>query len=215
MWGIPYVGPDMCGFIGDSNRDLCQRWMELGAFYPFARNHNGLGNINQDPAVWGAEVAASSKAALEVRYTMLPYLYTLFYHHVIQGSTVFRPLWYNYVNDPATYSIDRQFMWGTGLLISPVLDQGVTSVEAYFPDNRHFDYFNGTEISARKAHQTLTVPMDKIPVHLTGGTIIPTQEPARNTEAARRNGMGLIVVLNDNGRSTGSMFYDDGDTIGN
>jgi alpha-glucosidase len=214
LWGIPYVGPDICGFIGDSNAELCQRWMQLGAFYPFSRNHNGLGYIDQDPGFWGPAVAASSKAALEVRYTLLPYLYTLFYHHVTEGSAVFRPLWYNYLNDPVTYDIDRQFMWGKGLLVTPVLSPNAVQVSAYFPDQRHFSYYDGAEVSTRKGTVTLNAPVNFIPVHIVGGNVIPTQQPAKNTMLARQNPLGLIVALDDSRSATGDLFYDDGDSIG-
>jgi len=213
LWGVPLVGADICGFIGPSNAALCQRWQELGAFYTFARNHNGLGNPDQDPGVWGDAVAASSKAALEVRYTLLPYLYTLFFQHVKSGSAVLRPLWYNYADDSTTYNIDRQFMWGTGLLVTPVLDLGAVNVNAYFPDQRHYSYYDGAEVTTRKATTNLNAPLDFIPVHLAGGNVIPTQEHARNTELSRNNPLGLIVALDDSGSASGELFYDDGDSI--
>jgi len=213
LWGIPYVGPDICGFLGNSNAALCQRWQELGAFYPFSRNHNVRDSIPQDPGVWGEEVAMSTKKALEVRYTMLPYLYTLFFKHVTIGSTVFRPLWYNYADDSTTYGIDRQFMWGTGILVTPVLDLGAVNVDGYLPDQRHYSYYTGEEVATRKATTNLNAPLDFIPVHVVGGNIIPTQEPAKNTMLARENPMGLIIALNDGGMAEGELFYDDGESI--
>jgi alpha-glucosidase (family GH31 glycosyl hydrolase) len=93
MFGIPYIGADICGFFGDSTEELCQRWMELGAFYPFSRNHNALGTKPQDPAVWDS-VASASRTALNIRYSLLPYLYTLFFHSHQLGSTVVRPLYH-------------------------------------------------------------------------------------------------------------------------
>ncbi len=95
MFGISYVGADICGFFNDASEKLCQRWMELGAFYPFSRNHNGLGYSPQDPAVWES-VASASRTALNIRYSLLPYLYTLFFHNHQTGSTVIRPLRHEY-----------------------------------------------------------------------------------------------------------------------
>ena len=103
LFGIPYIGADICGFFGDATEALCQRWMELGAFYPFARNHNTIGRPHQDPARWPS-VADASRRALNVRYTLLPYLYTLFFHSHRSGSTVVRPLHHEYAptNTPAS-----------------------------------------------------------------------------------------------------------------
>ena len=93
MFGIPYIGADICGFFEDTTEQLCQRWMELGAFYPFARNHNGIGWAPQEPTAWPS-VANASRTALNIRYRLLPYLYTLFYHSHQTGSTVVRPLYH-------------------------------------------------------------------------------------------------------------------------
>lgn len=93
MFGIPYIGADICGFFLNTTESLCQRWMELGAFYPFSRNHNTLGAEPQDPARWPS-VAEASKKALNVRYRLLPYLYTLFFHSHQMGNTVVRPLYH-------------------------------------------------------------------------------------------------------------------------
>ena len=92
LFGIPYIGADICGFFGDSNPELCKRWMQLGAFYTFSRNHNGINYIEQDPAVFGEDVATASREALETRYELLPYLYTLFHHGHTKGGTVIRPV---------------------------------------------------------------------------------------------------------------------------
>lgn len=94
LFGIPMVGADICGFAMDTTEELCRRWMQLGAFYPFSRNHNGQGFKSQDPAYFGPTslLVNSSRHYLNIRYTLLPYLYTLFYHAHTRGDTVARPL---------------------------------------------------------------------------------------------------------------------------
>jgi alpha-glucosidase len=215
QFGIPFVGSDICGFIGNTNADMCQRWMELGAFYPFSRNHNGYENENQDPGFFGPEVAESSRKALLVRYTLLPYLYTLFYQHHVNGNTVVRAIWHEFPTDAQAVGIDRQFFWGSGLLISPVLDEGALEVLAYFPDARFYDYYTGAERSAstKGQYSTIAAPKDYIPLHVRGGNILPTQEPAVNTEISRNNPLGLIVALDEFSSAFGSLYYDDGDSI--
>jgi alpha-glucosidase len=211
QFGIPFVGPDTCGFIGNATEELCQRWSELGAFYPFARNHNGLGYIEQDPAVWGESVANSTREALLVRYTLLPYLYTLFYQHTTQGTTIVRALWHEFPGDANTHGIDKQFLWGKGFLISPVLDEGATTVSAYMPNARVYDYFTNVE-QPKGQNVTLPAPLDVINLHLIGGNILPTQEPALNTVLSREKPFGLIVALDATFGATGQLYYDAGDS---
>jgi lysosomal alpha-glucosidase len=92
LFGIPYVGSDICGFFLNTTKEMCARWSSLGAFYPFSRNHNGLGELDQDPGALGQPVITAAKKALDIRYEILPYYYTLFYKAHKFGHTVARPL---------------------------------------------------------------------------------------------------------------------------
>ena len=112
----------------------------------FRRNHNADGTPDQDPGLW-PEVAEAARKALTVRYTLLPTLYTLFFLHRTQGNTVARALWHEFPLDEEARGIDRQFLWGSGILISPVLEPNVTTVWAHFPPQaRWFDYYTGEEV---------------------------------------------------------------------
>jgi lysosomal alpha-glucosidase len=116
------------GFNGNTTVQLCARWHQLGAFYPFSRNHNSDDDIDQDPAALGPIVIEAAKKALETRYSLLPYLYTLFFRAHIYGDTVARPLFFEFTNDPTSYEIETQFLWGSALMIVPTLYENATSV---------------------------------------------------------------------------------------
>ncbi|XP_047912381.2 maltase-glucoamylase-like [Anser cygnoides] len=214
LFGIPYIGADICGFFDDVSEELCRRWMQVGAFYPFSRNHNTELCQPQDPAYFGADsiLVKTSKHYLNIRYTLLPYLYTLFYKAHTQGDTVARPVLHEFYSDEATWSVDKQFLWGPGLLISPVLDQGVDTIEAYIPDAVWYDYETGAKLSVRKQKTPLYLPADRMGLHLRGGYVFPTQQPAITTVASRKNPMGLIIALDDNEEATGELFWDDGES---
>ncbi|KAI8515161.1 hypothetical protein Bbelb_077520 [Branchiostoma belcheri] len=209
------IGADICGFLLDTTEQLCQRWMQLGAFYPYSRNHNHNDFIDQDPAVFSQAMIDSTRDVMMTRYTLLPYLYTLFYHAHVTGATVVRPLLHEFPTDSNTWDVDRQFLWGSGLLISPVLTPDTVTVDAYFPDTRWYDYFTGHEVEGQYRGQTVTLaaPLNKINVHVRGGTILPTQQPANTTVYSRRNPMGLLVALDDASAASGTLFWDDGEAV--
>lgn len=129
---MPMAGADVCGFLGDTHEELCARWVSLGAFYPFARSHSDLHSAPQEPFRWPA-VAAAARAALATRYSLLPYLYSAFREAHARGAPVMRPLWLNFPEDGATHGVDRQFMLGASLLLTPVLEAGAGAVRGYFP----------------------------------------------------------------------------------
>ena len=138
LFGIPLVGADICGFYGNSTMELCARWMQVGAFYPFSRNHNAKGLADQDPTAW-PEVAAISRDVLSLRYKYLPYLYALFHNAHMSGNSVIRPLFNVFPSDLNARGVSDQFMWGDGIMIAPVVEEGATSRSVYFPEVIYFD----------------------------------------------------------------------------
>uniref|UniRef100_A0A671MMG6 alpha-glucosidase n=1 Tax=Sinocyclocheilus anshuiensis TaxID=1608454 RepID=A0A671MMG6_9TELE len=213
LFGVPYIGADICGFFDDSPEELCRRWMQVGAFYPFSRNHNAQGYKDQDPAAYGADslLVKTSKHYLNIRYTLLPYLYTLFYKAHVNGETVLRPMMHEFYSDSETWGVHNQFLWGAHLLITPVLDPGVENVEAYIPDAIWYDF---EKITDRKEKVNLNLPADKLGLHLRGGAILPAQRPDITTTYSRRHPMRLIIALDDNNAASGELFWDDGESRG-
>uniref|UniRef100_A0A8C9UM29 Sucrase-isomaltase, intestinal n=1 Tax=Spermophilus dauricus TaxID=99837 RepID=A0A8C9UM29_SPEDA len=210
LFGISYTGADICGFFQDAEYEMCARWTQLGAFYPFSRNHNTIGTRRQDPVSWDAAFVNISRSVMETRYTLLPYLYTLMFKAHVEGSTVVRPLLHEFVSDRVTWDIDDQFLLGPAFLVSPVLQANARSVTAYFPGARWYDYYSGVDINARGMWKDLAAPLDHINLHVRGGYILPWQEPALNTRLSRQKFMGFKVALDDEGSAEGWLFWDDG-----
>uniref|UniRef100_M4AS73 Maltase n=1 Tax=Xiphophorus maculatus TaxID=8083 RepID=M4AS73_XIPMA len=214
LFGISYTGADICGFFNKAEYEMCLRWMQLGAFYPYSRNHNGKGNPRQDPVAWDDRFTEASRDVLNIRYTLLPYLYLLMFEAHTKGSTVVRPVLHEFVKDKATWDIHKQFLWGPALLITPALDPGVTVVEGYLPDARWYDYHTARDVGKRATKLSMDTPLEHINLHVRGGYILPWQKPENNTFYSRKNPMGLIVALSDSGTAEGSVFWDDGEGIG-
>ncbi|XP_041359340.1 maltase-glucoamylase, intestinal-like [Gigantopelta aegis] len=217
LFGIPYIGADICGFMDNTTEEMCHRWMQLGAFYPFSRNHNGIKNMPQDPGALGDFVGNSSREMMETRYWLLPYLYTLFHYAHTQGDTVVRPLHHEFSTDGRTYSIDRQFLWGSALMVSPILEMGQTKLSYYLPVGRWYNLFTKAAEHG-PSHKEIAVTLDSKPlVQVRGGHILPMQAPANNTHYSRRNPFKLLVALDmedvSGGKAQGSLFWDDGVSI--
>lgn len=218
LYGIPLVGADVCGFYDDAQEELCLRWMQLGIFYPLVRNNNAIESSAQDPSAFSVEFQAVARNALKLRYELLPFLYTLFHHAHTKGTTVARPLFHVFPNDTESYEIDRQFMWGEALLMTPVVEQGVVSVEGYFPAAKWYDYHTGREFSNFDRGQWLPVysplfdPDRPCNLHVRGGFVIPMQGHANTTAVSRKNPMKLLVALNASGGAIGDLYWDDGET---
>ncbi|XP_063207915.1 lysosomal alpha-glucosidase isoform X2 [Chroicocephalus ridibundus] len=232
LFGVPLVGADICGFAGDTSEELCVRWTQLGAFYPFMRNHNDHGARPQEPYAFSRAAQAAMRNALRLRYSLLPYLYTLFHRAHSAGETVARPLFLEFPKDPNTWAVDRQLLWGGGLLVTPVLEAGMTKVSGYFPAGTWYSLAGvgappatprGTRggFAAEPCDSTirskgqwilLPAPLDTINVHVRAGHILPLQEPAFSTAESRKKGMALVVALTPDGFARGELFWDDGES---
>lgn len=216
LFGIPMFGVDTCGFAGNSDEELCNRWMQLSAFFPFYRNHNILSANSQEAYVWSSVIDASKKA-MNIRYQLLPYIYTLFYLAHTSGSTVMRALAWEFPLDPSLASADLQFFLGPAILVTPVLAQGATTVDGVFPGvgkgEVYYDWYNQTAVTAEPGkNTTIEAPLGHIPVYIRGGHVLPIQQPALTTRDSRKNPWGLITALGITNTALGRLYVDDGES---
>ncbi|KAM9856764.1 lysosomal alpha-glucosidase [Aulostomus maculatus] len=213
LLGIPLVGADICGFGEETQEELCVRWTQVGAFYPFARNHNALGMMPQDPTAFSLPARTAMKQVLLLRYSLFPLLYTLFHHAHVHGHTVARPLMFEFPKDVKTYGIDKQFLWGKSLLVTPVLDAGVIYLDGYFPKGVWYDYYTGDAIRSAGEVLNLHAPLDKINLHLREGSVTPTQTPNQTLWVSSGQPLHLVSALSDDGSACGDLFWDDGESL--
>ncbi|USP81884.1 glycoside hydrolase family 31 protein [Curvularia clavata] len=214
IFQIPMVGPDICGFAGNTTETLCARWATLGAFYPFMRNHAGDTSIPQEYYRWPLTMAAA-KNAIAVRYRLLDYFYTAFHRQTTTGLPSLNPLFFHYPADTNTFAIEHQFFYGDSILVSPVLEENSTSVSIYLPKDVFYDYWTGKRVQGNGEYVNLTdVGFDTIPLHVKGGSILPLRaESANTTTELRKQNFVLWIAPNATNQASGTLYLDDGDSL--
>ena len=213
IYQIPLVGADVCGFGGNTTSTLCARWTTLGAFAPFYRNHNDDISISQEPYRWEI-VASAARKAINIRYSLLDYIYTAMWRQHEKGTPSVFPLWFAYPEDNITWPIDLQYLYGPSLMVAPVTEENKTSVAVYLPDDIWYDY--NTLKLVKPGNTTFTdIDFDEIPLFLKGGSIIPRRkaEGAMTTAEVRKKDFELIVIPGKDGKATGELYLDDGDSL--
>jgi alpha-glucosidase len=150
--GVPFAGADIGGFFGSCGPELLVRWTQLGALMPFARNHSAEGTAPQEPWAWGDPVEELCRSAIELRYQLLPHLYTLLHEASQKGHPPLRPLFFHYPDDQRAQELSDQALLGRGLLLAPVVRPGVRARVVYFPEGRWTDTRDGTVHDGRHAH---------------------------------------------------------------
>ncbi|KAI9794062.1 MAG: hypothetical protein M1816_006687 [Peltula sp. TS41687] len=172
--------------------------------------------LPQEPFRW-ASVAEASRKAMSIRYSILPYMYTLLYRAHTTGSTVMRALAWEFPNDPTLASVDRQFLLGPAIIITPVLEPGATTVSGVFPGHETwYDWYTQTALDTSGdagENITLAAPLGHIPVHIRGGSVIPLQGASLTTRESRKNPWSVLVALDAQGRASGELYLDDGQSI--
>jgi alpha-D-xyloside xylohydrolase len=172
MSGHPFWSHDIGGFKGRPTPDLYIRWAQFGLFSPFSRAH---GTTSRLPWDYGEEAERIVRDFVRLRYRLLPYIYSYSRVAASTGLPVMRPMVLEFPDDPATYSLDLQYMFGAELLAAPIYNNsGVRPV--YFPSGQWIDYWTH-EIIEGPQTRWATAPLDTMPLYVRGGALIPTMEP--------------------------------------
>ncbi|HZW10050.1 MAG TPA: TIM-barrel domain-containing protein [Phycisphaerales bacterium] len=200
--GNPFTGPDIGGFVGDGDGELFARWMGVGALLPFARGHTGKENVDKEPWAFGPGVEATCRRALERRYRLIPYLYTLFREAHDTGMPIVRPLFFLDPADPALRSEDDAFLLGGDVLVVPALTQEGDRAPALPRDFgaawRALDFGDAGDPDLPR-------------LYARAGSIVPTGPVEQHTGERPLDPLELVVALDDSGSARGTLYEDFGD----
>ncbi|HIX62973.1 MAG TPA: alpha-glucosidase [Candidatus Mediterraneibacter colneyensis] len=206
MCGFLYIGADLGGFGSDTTRDLLLRFLALGVFTPLMRNHSALGTREQE--CYQFEDIEDFRHVIGVRYRLLPYLYSEYMKAALSGGLYFRPLAFDYPEDPMAKRIEDQLMLGGEIMIAPVYEQNAKGRYVYLPEEMKFIKFmpDGTiseEILGKGIHY-VEIALNEVPLFIRAGKCIPVADPA---ECVDKIDMGTIRMLGYEGAEY--LLYDD------
>ncbi|KAH8416821.1 hypothetical protein KR222_005999, partial [Zaprionus bogoriensis] len=214
--GFSFCGADVGGFFGNPDSELLERWYQTGAFLPFFRAHAHIDTKRREPWLFPERTRLIIKSALLKRYSYLPLWYTSFYELEQTGEPVIRPLLAHYPQDKESFAIDNQLLVQDRLLVRPVMQQGASKVDVYFPaidDKRNGDYWYDVETYKRQeraGYETIAVDEYKIPVWQRGGSIVPKKERQRRSSKLMLNDpYTLVICLDRQGKAAGTLYLDD------
>src|SRR5438552_9068417 len=172
--GFPFVGSDIGGFNEAPTAELFTRWLQAGIFYPFMRVHTMFGSPDQEPWSYGPQFEALNRRTVELRYELLPYIYSVMREASESGVPAMRPLMLEYPQDERTYNIDDEFLFGSDLLVAPVLLEAATQRGVYLPAGDWYDFWSGEHFTGGK-WISFPVTMASIPIFVRGGAFIFAQ----------------------------------------
>jgi alpha-glucosidase len=213
--GYPIVGDDIGGFAGSPPAELLTRWYELGAFNPIFRNHAAKGSADHEPWVNGAEHESIRRRYIELRYQLLPYLYTQTEETSRTGIPLMRPVFLDYPEARDFYHDDRDFLFGADLFVAPVVRETLDAQGVALPPGEWYDYWTA-EKHAAKDSIVLHPGIDEVPLYVRAGAIVPMQPVIQNTGEKPNGPLQLRAYLPSTvpaQNCAGSLYQDDGHTF--
>lgn len=209
MQGMAYMHSDLGGFAGANLDDeLYARWLQYGVFQPVFRPH-AQEEVASEPVLRSAHAKALAKAAIELRYQLLPYNYTLSFLNHQRGLPLMRPLFFAEPANPGLQADASSYFWGNDFLVHPVLQAGQKQAEIYFPKNGPWlDFYTGQRYAAG-SRAAVPLQADRIPVFVRAGAWIPQVQGLQNTAQFDVSKLDLHYYYDEEQTQSDGMLYDD------
>jgi alpha-glucosidase len=209
--GVPFTGMDIGGFTGGASTALFARWMQIGAFIPYYRNHTAINTRSAEPWAYGEEVLEICRNYISLRYKLLPYLYSTFYEATQNGLPVMRTMAIDYTHDPRVYDprFQNQYFFGKSILVAP-FESNKAVAKVYFPKGMWYDIYTGN-METGDQDKFVPLSLNKLPVYVKESSIIPMQSLVQTT---MQKPTDTLVVNVYKGSVNNSFVYyeDDGET---
>lgn len=196
--GQPFNGPDIGGFCENSNGQLVAEWTALGVYFPFVRNHNTKGTVAQEPWAFTPEVLDACRTAINRRYRLMPYIYTLFREASTTGMPVMRPLFMADSKDLNLRSEDSSFLLGGDLMIRPQWAEHTAMPQQEWQCLELEETADSYQCELRQRP----------------GSVIPLANLAQSTATLRTDSLTLLVCVDGEGKAVGQLYEDEGDGFG-
>jgi alpha-glucosidase len=204
--GMGFTGSDIGGFANQPSGELYARWIQLGVFHPFCRTHSSGEHGEQEPWSFGKEVVDITRKFVEMRYQLLPYLYTMFWKYVNDGEPMLKPLVYFDQEDVQTHYRTDEFIFGNQILVCPILEPNAVGRRMYLPKGNWYNYWNHEFIEG-KNEIWVNTKFDEIPIFVKEGAIIP-KYPIQQYVGEKEIDEVTLEVYFKNGKEK-SVLYED------
>jgi len=207
MSGVPFTGMDIGGFTGNPSIALYARWIQIGAFNPYFRNHTAVNTKSSEPWTYGEEVLEISRNYINLRYQLLPYLYSHFYQASQTGMPVMRSLAIDYTFDPQVYDtqFQNQFFFGNAFMVAP-FESKEQFGKVYFPKGLWYDFYNDQQQQGGQ-EKIIQLNMQRLPVFVKESSIIPMQSLIQSTAELPTD--TLSIHLYKGNVSNNLLYYED------
>ncbi len=207
--GFSFAGSDIGGFAEQPNGELYARWIQLGVFHPFCRTHSSGDHGDQEPYAFGTNITNVVRKFIELRYQLLPYLYTTFWKYQEHGVPMLKSLVLYDQNDSQTYYRNDEFVFGEKILVCPILEPNSKGRRMYFPQGKWFNYFTN-EVVEGGEETWVDADLDTIPVFVKAGSVIPKYPIQQYVGEIKITELKLDVYYKL-GKETSEVYEDDQD----
>jgi oligosaccharide 4-alpha-D-glucosyltransferase len=211
LTGIGYMHSDVGGFTGGAqDNELFTRWMQFGTFAPILRVH-GTG-IPTEPTAYLPATQTIVRNFINLRYSLLPYNYTLAWLNSTTGEPLAKPLDFYESANTLLQNNNDEFYWGPNILVAPILKQGQVSRSVIFPSGKWVDWWS-SKVYSGNTSANFSAPIDRIPLFVRSGSFIPMVKPKLSTEFYKSDSLFIKYFIDtDIASSEFTMFDDDGKT---
>ncbi|WP_082911307.1 glycoside hydrolase family 31 protein [Pedobacter psychrophilus] len=212
MSGLPFAGTDIGGFSGEPTGELFTRWIQLGVFSPFMRAHSAGDTAEREPWSFGKELEDINRKFIELRYKLLPYIYSAFWEHHRYGFPILRPIVMLEQENADNKFREDEFTFGDKILVCPILDEGATSRNVYMPKGNWYDYWTHEMYEGGQEH-LIQAPLDSMPIFVKAGSVIPEYPVMQHTNEIEIDELKFQIYYSDC-EVNSFQFEDHGDTFG-